>query len=173
MFKISGKPHPPLATPSRYITPVFAYFMRRDGLGVSQRRCDTNSWPEAQRRRRWRACNVTSSPLLVIAVEWPDPTARSAPRPSTVSGSMGGPSCCRHVFKTLPSHAIHINFHLLLPPPPPFVSSDFRVHTLQLRRSCTLTYQGLACWMLVSVIHYQWLLLSQRWKLYCPFSLSE
>lgn len=110
----------PLATPSRYITPVSADFMRRDGLGVFQRRCETNSWPEAQRRRRWRACNVTLSPLLVIAVEWPDLTARSAPRPSTVSGSMGGPSCCWPVFKTLPLHAIHITFHL---PPPPFVSS--------------------------------------------------
>lgn len=44
--------------------------------------------------RRWRACNVTPSPLLVIAVEWPDLTARSAPRPSTVSGSTEGVFCC-------------------------------------------------------------------------------
>ena len=34
---------------------------------------------------RWRACSVTPSPLIVIAVEWPDRTASSAPRPSTVS----------------------------------------------------------------------------------------
>lgn len=35
--------------------------------------------------RRWRAWRVTLSPLLVIAVEWLDRTASSAPRPSTVS----------------------------------------------------------------------------------------
>lgn len=36
----------------------------------------------------WRAWSVTPSPLLVISVEWPDRTARSAPRPSMVSDCM-------------------------------------------------------------------------------------
>lgn len=67
-------------------------FMR--SLGVSE-----GLWrwrPEVQ-GRRWRACSVTPSPLLVIAVEWQivgSWTARWAPRPSTVSVWMKGVVCC-------------------------------------------------------------------------------
>lgn len=56
--------------------------MRSDSVGDSEGlwhwRPEVEGWG-------WRTCSVTPSPLLVIAVEWPDQTARWAPRPSTVS----------------------------------------------------------------------------------------
>lgn len=55
---------------------------RSDSAGVSE---SLWQWHPEEQGRRWRAHSVTLSPLLIVAVEWPGRTARSAPRPSMVS----------------------------------------------------------------------------------------
>lgn len=64
-----------------YIWPLYSewvvMFMRSGTVG--------DICPEVWGVRRWRVSSVTPCPVLVVAVEWPDRTARSAPRPFMVS----------------------------------------------------------------------------------------
>lgn len=118
---------------SRSITLFFVRARVYDSAGLSE-----------VQGRRWRASNVTL--LLVIAVEWPGLTASSAPRPSTVSGSIEVKFYCWPAFQTLPLQVLY--------GPTPCRWGD-----------CTLLLQRIVFWILLLIIYY--FLVKGNNKIFC------